>query len=265
MSKRYRYQSLVDPDDPNRDLYATGLEGVPIQVWTTKAFSAQWTAPIDPARPPIVAELTERAGEKVLVGTITSNLPVQDFTDPPPALFWRGKVYELSDLPTGVAKPVSFAADAGAPDMKAWLDKANREWAPARQNLYPTYGEPGTTGNPKFPLWPVLFAEAVTDNASRTEARNASLRRLDQSWRVAADRPEQAVLVLRVGTEESVRQGISAEDMTRDPRSPSRLWLGELPTSGKPRPAVQGTLKQETYIRVFIPVKTAPKKQGPGR
>ena len=47
-SKRYQYQSIVDPTDPNRDLYATGLEGVPIQVWTTKAFTAQWTAPIDP-------------------------------------------------------------------------------------------------------------------------------------------------------------------------------------------------------------------------
>jgi hypothetical protein len=260
ISKRYRYQSLVDPDDPNRDLYAAGLEGVPIQVWTTKAFSAQWTAPVDPAKPPIVAELSERAGDKVLVGTITNNLPSQDFIDPPPALFWRGKVYELNDLPIGVAKPVSFSADPGATDIKTWVERANRAYRPPTQTPYPTYGDAGTTGNPNFRLWPVLFAEAIMDNPSRAQAPNASLRRLDQSWRVAPDRPEQAVLVLRLGTKDGVAQGKTAEDMTRDPMSPSRLWLGDLPTSGKPRPALQGTLKQETYVRVFIPVKTAPKK-----
>ena len=57
-SKRYKYQSGTDPVDPNRDLYAAGLEGVPIQVWTTKAFHAEWSAPLDPAKPPIVADLS---------------------------------------------------------------------------------------------------------------------------------------------------------------------------------------------------------------
>ena len=36
--------------------------------------------------------------------------------------------------------------------------------------------------------------------------------------------------------------------------SPSTLWLKALPGSG-PRPAVPGTLQQETYIRIYIPVK----------
>ena len=67
----------------------------------------------------------------------------------------------------------------------------------------------------------------------------------------------QAILVLRVATRESAQ----AEDMARDPASPSRLWLGELPTSGGTRPGLQGTLKQETYIRVLIPVKQAPVKK----
>ncbi|MBO0698233.1 MAG: hypothetical protein J2P46_07555 [Zavarzinella sp.] len=258
-SKRYRYESIVDPDDPNRDLYATGLEGVPIQVWTTKAFAGQWTAPIDPAKPPIVAELAQSpTDEKVVIGTITNNLPVEQFTNR--ALFWRGKVYELTDFPIGVPKSVSFSADVGTQDLKTWLQTANREYRPPTQIPYPNYsGDPGTTSNPRFQLWPLLFADAVTDMNSY-QASNASLRKLDQSWRVATDRPEQAILVLRVGTDESVRMGISAEDMTRSPMSPSRLWLGELPTSGKARPALQGTLKQETYIRVFIPVKPAAKK-----
>jgi hypothetical protein len=259
-SKRYRYQSTVDPEDPNRDLYATGLEGVPIQVWTTKAFSAQWTAPFDPARPPIVAELAESpTGDKILVGTITNNLPIEQFTNR--ALFWRGKVYDLTDFPIGVPKPVSFSADVAAQDMKAWLEKANLEYKPQQPNPYGGgfSTDAGTTSNPKFQLWPLLFADSVAD-PNRYQAANASLRKLDQSWRVAADRGEQAILVLRVGTKDGVGQGRTAEDMTRDPMSPSRLWLGDLPTSGKARPAIQGTLKQETYIRVFIPVKPAAKK-----
>ena len=69
------------------------------------------------------------------------------------------------------------------------------------------------------------------------------------------DRPEQAILLLRVAT----REDPSAETMTQSAESPSRLWIGELPTGNKPRPVVQGTLKQETYVRVFIPVKTAKK------
>jgi hypothetical protein len=257
-SKRYKYQSIVDPDDPNHDLYASGLEGVPIQVWTTKAFSAQWTASIDPAKPPVIAELTERT-DKVLVGSVTNNLPVEQFTNI--ALFWRGKAYAFTDFPVGVPKSVSFSADAAAPDAKSWLDNANREYRPKTQNVYQGgfAGEVGTTENPKFQLWPVLFADTAMD-MNRQYAPNASLRKLDQSWRIAADRPEQAILLLRIATKDGVNQGKSAEDMTRDPASPSRLWLGELPTGNKPRPAIQGTLKQETYVRVFIPVKTAPKK-----
>ena len=80
------------------------------------------------------------------------------------------------------------------------------------------------------------------------------MRRIDQSWRVGNDRPEQAMLVLRLPTRED-----EAETMTKSPLSPSRLWIGSLPTGGGQRPAIQGRLKQETYIRVFIPVKTAKK------
>jgi hypothetical protein len=170
-------------------------------------------------------------------------------------------VYDLTTgFPIGVAKPINLPADASSQDVKDWLNKANAGYQPPRQqNYYPTSGDPGTTGNTNFRLWPVLFADAVMDT-NRQYALNASLRKLDQSWRVAADRPEQAVLVLRIGTKDGVNQGRSAEDMTRDPASPSRLWLGELPTGNKARPALQGTLKQETYVRVFIPVKPAAKK-----
>jgi hypothetical protein len=261
-TKKYKYQSMVDPQDPNRDLYASGLEGVPIQVWTTKAFAGQWTAPIDPENPLIIADLSETA-EKVLVGTITSHLPVQNFSDV--ALIWRGKVFNITDLAIGVPKSVGRSIDEGQ-DLKAWVTDEPRRYAGADINKkwYPQQQQPayygsstydrGTTNNPIFRLWPLLFYEGVGPVVGVGQVPNASLRNLDQSWRVAADRPEQAILVLRIPTRET-----PAEEMTRSADSPSRLWIGELPTSGKPRPAVQGTLKQETYIRVFIPVKPAKK------
>ena len=54
-------------------------------------------------------DLAERSGEKVLVGTITNNLPVQQFSDI--ALIWRGKAFKLDDLPVGVQKSFSFSAN----------------------------------------------------------------------------------------------------------------------------------------------------------
>lgn len=263
-SKRYRYQSVTDPNDPNRELYASGLEGVPIQVWTTKAFSAQWTAPIDPNNPPISADLAvSQAHDKALTGTITNHLPVEEFTDA--ALFWRGKAFDLGTvLPTGVPKSISSSVEPGAEpagvmsNIRDWItNDAKRygtdpKYVPRPQNQYGP-SDYGTTSKPNFRLWPVLFADLAAAN-NLDQAQNASLRRLDQSWRVGEDRPEQAILVLRIATNET-----AAEGMAQAPQSPSRLWLGDLPTGGGTRPALQGTLKQETYVRVFIPVKPAKK------
>lgn len=261
-SKKYKYESNTDPSDPNKDLYAAGLEGVPIQVWTTKTFHAQWTAPIDLAKPPIVAELVvNKTAEFILVGSITNNLPVENFMDV--ALFWRGKVFSLpKEFPIGVPSPISFSAEAGVDNVenvKDWLKSPKRypeggsPWTPPVVSRGFQSSDNGSTSNPNFRLWPILFSDIVTDD-HRQYAPNASLRRIDQSWRVGLDRPEQAMLVMRLPTREE-----EAESMTKSPLSPSRLWLGALPTAGGQRPAIQGRLKQETYIRVFIPVRTAKK------
>jgi hypothetical protein len=264
-SKRYKYQSTIDPLDPNRDLYAVGLEGVPIQVWTTKAFAAQWTAPIDPNKPPVTANLSvSRANENVLTGSITSHLPAERFTDI--ALIWRGRVLTLADLPPGVEKSISISADQGADrsmqPLSTWananerLGPGERPWNPTLTTTYGGTFNQGTPTNPTFRLWNVLFNEAAP-HSNTGSTPNASLRRLDQSWRVAPHSPEQAILVLRIPTRET-----PAEEMAQAPDTPSRLWIGALPTAGGKRPALQGTLKQETYIRVFIPVKqSAPPKK----
>jgi hypothetical protein len=100
---------------------------------------------------------------------------------------------------------------------------------------------------------PILFGEATRGDAN---TRNSSLRYLDQSWRLVgsnqASNREEVILVGRpVG-----RDG-SAETITQDGISPTRLWLNNLPGKGAARPGLSGTLSQETYVRVFIPVGSA--------
>jgi hypothetical protein len=46
----------------------------------------------------------------------------------------------------------------------------------------------------------------------------------------------------------------AAEKVNQGPATPTRLWLGQLPGSGQKYEPLAGTLQQETYIRVFIPV-----------
>ena len=265
-AQRYKFHSRTDPNDPSRDLYADGLEAVPIQVWTTKAFSAQWSAPTDPTRPPVVAHLSvSRTDESVLVGTIMNQMPVETFSDA--ALVWRGRVFDLADFPTGVTKSIGFTIAQGGGnanverDFKGWLNdgvaryRGAAPYRPKPEKVYGGFDREGTPENPNFRLWPLLFHEAANENDLRaSQAPNASLRRLDQSWRVTPDRGEQALLILRVATAEG-----PAEEMTLSPRSPSRLWLGGQPTGGGTRPPLHGTLKQETYIRVLIPVEQIPK------
>lgn len=264
--KRYRYQTGADPVDPNRELYGTALERVSIQVWTTKAFSARWSSTFDPANPPIVADLsTSRASENVLVGTIKNNLPVQEFTDA--AILWRGKAFILPlQLPAGVEKRVTLSVEPGegtsatVQELNAWVNdyqaryRGDPKFTPTTRNQFGAPSTPsGTTTRPNFRLWEVMFHEAADENARRTGSSPASsLRYLDQSWRVTSERAEEAILVLRTPTREG-----AAEQMTTSADSPSRLWIDDLPTrNGSTRPIVPGTLKQETYVRVFIPVKS---------
>ena len=38
---------------------------------------------------------------------------------------------------------------------------------------------------------------------------------------------------------------------------PTTLWLGRLPETGGTRPALDGNLNQDTYVRMILPVKPA--------
>jgi hypothetical protein len=100
--------------------------------------------------------------------------------------------------------------------------------------------------DPNFRLWLVLFHELMQGQHGRLF--NASVRNLDQSWRIAEKSPYEAVIIARIGRTEK-----AAEEMSNSPESPTRLWLNAIPGNGARKP-LTGTMRQETYIRVFIPV-----------
>ena len=112
---------------------------------------------------------------------------------------------------------------------------------------------PTTARRPSAPtfaassLLSALFHEATvrSDDASAA-LQNASLRRLDQSWRLAADNRGEVIVVGRVLTPPGAEG--AAE-------SPARLWLKGRPAAdgGQP-PTPAAGVRQETYVRLYLPV-----------
>jgi hypothetical protein len=219
---------------------AAGLRQVPVRVWATRTFTASWRGPVKADAPPIDTREVDdrgaagplrasRTGEG-LVGRLTNNLPVDLHNV---ALFYRGKYYELGTLTAGESRRVDplFARDARVQgrDMSQWFDGDRMK--------------------------SLLFHKASND-----QTPNSGLRQLDQSWRLGPQ-PEypvpdqthfrdEAILFARTKVEIG-----PADAVTKAGASPSRLWLGDLPGARAERPSVNAALKQETYLRVYIPVR----------
>jgi hypothetical protein len=83
--------------------------------------------------------------------------------------------------------------------------------------------------------------------------QNGTLRSLDQSWRMQPTNVSEVILVFKlaraVGKPEEMMSGAS-------PVSPSKLWIKGLPGRDQ-RSSIDGQMQQETYIRVYVPVKTS--------
>ncbi|MGL4553785.1 MAG: hypothetical protein ACRC33_21690, partial [Gemmataceae bacterium] len=241
---------------------AAGLRRVPVPVWATRSFSASWRAPL-PKTPWL--DTTDDGGPvrparegKGLVGKLTNRLDGVELTGV--CLFYRDKWYTLGTLAPGESRRLEplFAPDAQGQGKKVADWFADPALAPGLP-LNPA-GRPVNAnfqqGRSGYQLMQALmFYRAV----ERQDQTNAGMRGFDQSWRLAA-RPEfpppanpryrdEAVLVARTRM-----LCDRAEAVTAHPASPSRLWLGKLPSDGGERPAVPGVLTQEAYLRVFIPV-----------
>jgi hypothetical protein len=213
---------------------AVGLRGVPIKVWTTKGFQADWAAPLETATPPFENRLRHPPGRPdEVIGTVTSHLPIalDDVL-----LFYRGEVAPLGALLPDVAKTV--------PTTRVKVSAARQD-----QSTLIAAGASATSSQAL--RLDLLFHEAWT---GAQEPSNGSLRELDQSWRLTDSDRDEVILVGRLPQLKG-----PAEDVTKSPSSPSKLWLDKLPTDGGDRPTLRGTLRQDTVVRVFLPLTPEPR------
>jgi hypothetical protein len=232
---------------------------VPIQVWSTKAFSANWSAGLNPVSGPrrLDSDLAHPPGERTkVVGSFTHDLPVPALTDC--VAFYAGNAYPLPGEVIVRGGRVRLVLDPGMPATQ-WLQTNGKleslltrvqayaerpgQKAGQRQQVQPLSGGP-------LPLWGLLFHEAALRKDEGVIARNASLRRLDQSWRLSAENRDEVIVVGRVAPPLG-----PAEDVLSGPNSPSKLWLKALPGPGQTRPGITGTARQETWVRFYLPVR----------
>lgn len=220
---------------------AGGLVRVPIQVWSLKDFEACWLAPIDTARPPFRSELLN-APENKLAGSVVSHLPValeEAF------VFHKGNVYALGTLMPGESNRKNITA----PDTSG-VDS----WFSGRSALM-TMARPGSAEPARGFMREVMFYDRAQRLQPQATGQNAGLRELDQSWRLESqdDPGDFAVLVGKL----ALASG-EAEVVAQKPSTAALLWLGALP-DGKVRrdsSTLKGNMRQETYVRLFLPVKS---------
>ncbi len=233
----------------------TGVRGVPVPVWATRTFTASWHAPAGPT-PPIEADFRLARDGTALVGTLVNHLPVELQGV---GLFYRGQWYTVPVLMPGQRLEVQSLFERGVAKKPVadWFN--DPAWTPRIPvAAFDEPSRPQVLGAQKSyrVLKPLLF-HSLSGNA---EADNSGLRPLDQGWRVlplsTVPTPPQLQYLdeaILVGRAPSVTD--RAEAVTAGGASPSRLWLDALPGSRADRPALEGHLSQETYVRAFIPVR----------
>jgi hypothetical protein len=244
LDRGYRYHTRA-----SAGVVANGLVDVPIQVWSTKGFSVNWSAPLDPAAPPVLSRLYHPPGDpEALAGTLVTQFPIAQIPDA--VLVYAGRVYKLGTLLPG--QEITPVRDSSTEDPDWFLRNARLD-ALARA---PSAG-PGSPTNATF--WGALFHERTLSREFRT-LLNGSMRDLDQSWRVA-DRPEtiyrgEALLLAKVEARGATEEVLTAPDGP----SATKLWLNAVPGGTTPRTTIPGAIRQETYIRAYLPVAPGPRR-----
>jgi hypothetical protein len=233
---------------------ASGLRRVPIPVWATRSFTSSWRVPLKDAqgkdRPaPIQAELRVSRDGRALSGAITNNLPAELQGA---VLFFQGQWYSMGALAPGEARDVAplFEREVKPHPLTEWFT------SPV---LVPTSGS--AVSGPQRPSrnltsYKTLDLLLFYSVPGAGQQPNSGLRHLDEGWRVLSQGEgqqrrfrEEAILVARTPPRND-----RAETVAQDGVSPTRLWLDELPDARSQRPALQGYLQQETYVRIYIPL-----------
>jgi hypothetical protein len=239
--------------DAREETLPSGVSGVPIPVWMAKAFCASWEATA--ATPPVTADLVYHRnpveGKDIKIsGTIRSNLGV-DLVDA--SLFYAEACYPIENgIPGGKGdrQPIKLRLEAGQNErtVSQWLSEPGS--GPARPSTSQGMYDPSS-----------IVRQALFHESAGFQTGNHSLRRLDLSWRRYKEPPRalidrstrEAILVARVQFQTGPLGTLS-----NDPGNPlpTQLWLGSLPDVGGPRD-LAGTLHQDTFIRVILPVRPA--------
>ncbi len=219
-----------------------GLQRVPIQVWSTKGFQASWYHRIDSSALPLTTNL--RLAEGKLTGSITSNLPVPIENG---VIFFRGNVYDL-----GTIFPGRMQVGATMQPFKDWAGYNPAAAAAVVMRRTPYTSQPSAVKPEpsRNIVRSIMFHEAFEIGQSRT-TRNAEFRDFDQSWRIQKDDADGAIVYGEV----PMKDDGPAEEIMKQAGTVTRLWIGALPGSGAERPPITGTMRQETHLRFFVPVK----------
>jgi hypothetical protein len=235
---------------------AAGLRGVPIPARATRAFTASWEAPLRTGV--VAADLTYPPDSpEDLAGTIRSGLP-GPLLDA--GLFYGGKWRPLDRL--GPEAPTAVVLEPRkAQSVDQWARAAGK---PAGDSAVADKA-PLAVRDPTAALLPLLFHEKSDLEYRR---HNHAWRLADWSWRVRDDlRPREAPVreAILFGRFRRVAGPAKESAAAGAATLPTRLWLGALPGDGQPRPDLTGTLVQDTYVRVILPVypKAAPKDRQP--
>jgi hypothetical protein len=256
-SRGYTYE--IDPRGDNSP-QANGVSGVPIQVWSTKAFAANWSGVADPTAPPVTADLRMLPEGGRVAGTVKYNLTLKDVDQA--YLAYRGKVYpfEKAVVP-GV--PVTLAVDWTKPELDTvfqndpkfvYREQGEEDfgWGGGRNR---TQQKTATAADAKNPLnlWGLLFHEKATVRGNVFQ--NGTLRPLDQSWRLDDANTGEVILLFKL--KRASKQEANELMTATDSPSPTKVWLHGLPGRGTDKWAVDGIVQQDTYVRMYLPVKPA--------
>lgn len=250
----YSYHIGTDPAAPK---FGDALIDVPIKVWSVKSVAANWAAETDPAQPLVESRLIHPPADPATVaGTFTVKMPFAKIADA--RLLYGEKVYRIGDIESGV--PFNLLLDDSKIDSQ-WFTQAgglaNLGYVLQGGEEFRRFGGntnqgPNEPGNLSF--WGAMFHEKAA--SSGTALSNASLRRLDQSWRAEKWNTNEVMIVGKLPVEKG-----PAEDLLSRPTSisPTRLWLKAIPEPGKVPSAINGNIRQETYIRLIVPIKPSVK------
>lgn len=233
---------------------ASALEGVPIPVWTTKAFTASWEQPL--AKAPFVVDLVYHqkqveGRDLAITGKLENHLGV-DLVDA--WLHYDDKFYLLAggmkSAKSAPAPGLITVAVHPAVAVQAWVNEnAAHDAAP---------DDSAANAQQTRVIKQILVHEKFdTDHTMR----NHLLRPLDLGWRIKVEprgqhdrRTREAILIARVRYPAG-----PAETLTSDAKKPlpTKLWLGDIPNPERSRPTLSGQLNQDTYIRVILPIRPA--------